>query len=507
MLPEPSDDPTVRAEREALFESIIENMGESVLVLDRHGRQVFGNKMLRIFSGEDASTEDRDRWRAPGAIKIFDAEGRELAPTDWPVARALRGDYQDNFEIRVHGMAHRTGETILLTSTRSLVNREGRIEGAVVVTRDITTVRQTEENLQQSQKLETIGQLTGGIAHDFNNVLAAILSAAEVLRRGVAGDDRLDLAASTIEKAALRGADLTRHLLAFARKQTLAPVAIDLNALVEETRQLLRPALGATIQVNVREARGVYALADPSQVTSALLNLCVNARDAMGEAGGAITISLAEEGGFALLTVADNGAGMSPEVLRRACEPFFTTKGVGKGSGLGLSMVYGFAQQSGGDLRIKSEIGRGTTVTLMLPRAAAPAPVAPKPEELDVPQGALRVLVVDDDELARDAVCMLLADAGFSAIAATSGPDAMGLIDQGLAFDLLLTDMVMPQGMSGLALAEAVRQRRPNVRTIVSTGYVDKELPEPGPGWAVLRKPYTSAELFGALRAVMLGGR
>ena len=493
-------------ERLALFESILDSMSESVLVVDRNGKEVYGNRELRRFRGEVAPGQDIDQWRSPALMTIWDMDGRELPPQDWPVARALRGEFKDQFEIRVRGMAHTPEDAILSISTRSLIDADGNIEGAVVVTRDITEVRRTEEILRQSQKLETIGQLTGGIAHDFNNMLAAILSASEVLKRGVEGDAKLTLASNTIEKAALRGAELTRHLLAFARKQALMPEAVNAEALVRETLLLLRPVLDATIEVEVIVAPGppIFARADAAQLTSALLNLCINARDAMGEAGGKIAISLglaelAED--FVRLAVTDTGSGMSEATIKRAIEPFFTTKGVGKGSGLGLSMVYGFLRQSGGDLRIESTLGKGTTCAMLLPRATCPSVSAGAGDPRTEPQGKICVLVADDDDLIRDALCLQLNDQGFVAIAAKDGPEALSLAEAGLGFDVLLADMVMPKGMSGVTLAAEVRKLRPNIPAIISTGYVDKEIRSAdGAPLLLLRKPYTSAELFAALR-------
>jgi CheY-like chemotaxis protein len=207
------------------------------------------------------------------------------------------------------------------------------------------------------------------------------------------------------------------------------------------------------------------------------------------------------------IAVADTGSGMSPETLSRAVEPFFTTKDIGKGSGLGLSMVFGFAKQSGGDLRIESELGKGTRITILLPAARAPSSGSAPSEPHPPAPRAIRVLVVDDDELVRDALCMQLTDAGFTTIQAQDGPAALALIDAGIEFDLLFTDMVMPHGMSGVTLAEQVRTRRPDVCVIVSTGYVEKELPEGGPNWQLLRKPYTSGALFTVLQNVMLDRR
>lgn len=489
--------------RAALFESILESMGESVLLVDRNGKEIYGNKELRRFRGQTSEGADLDAWRRPDRLEIFDVEGNKLPPEDWPVARALRGDFKTNFEIRVRGMAHTPNEVILAISTRSVVDAKGEIEGAVIVTRDITFERQTELQLQQSQKLETIGQLTGGIAHDFNNMLAAILSAAEVIQRGAQGDARLELAASTIEKAALRGANLTRHLLAFARRQTLQPSAANVNVLVEEALTLARPALGATIEVGVRSSGEAFALVDPTQLTAALLNLCINARDAMAERGGALTISVDTPPGSETVRIAvkDTGAGMSVETIGRAVEPFFTTKGVGKGTGLGLSMVFGFARQSGGDLQIESAVGQGTTMTLILPRAA-PHASASASATTPIVERRIRLLVVDDDDLVRQALALQLKDAGFEVVAVSDGRAALARIAEGLQFDVLLTDIVMPHGMNGIALAEAVMHLRPDARILLSTGYADKEMPDTVQ-WPMLRKPYTSAELHAALREVM----
>ncbi|MES1202645.1 MAG: ATP-binding protein [Pseudomonadota bacterium] len=503
--------------RAALFQSIMDSMGESVLVVDRDGKQVFANKELRRFQGAIKPGQHPDDWRSPQFMKIYAVDGHELPPDQWPVARALRGDFADNFEIRVHGMAHREGETILAISTRSLVDAAGAIMGAVVVTRDITTIRQTEEKLRQSQKLETIGQLTGGVAHDFNNMLASITSAVEVIKRGVSGNGRLEQAANIIETAAFRGADLTRHLLAFARKQTLQAVQVEVDALVQETLQIARPAIEATIEVKVECAPGVYALVDPALLASALLNLCINARDAMPDGGTltitAATVALAERDGmkagdYVRVAVTDTGTGMAPNTVARAIEPFFTTKGVGKGSGLGLSMVFGFTRQSGGDMQIESVEGQGTTIALFLPRTSAPTQSA-GPAEATPRLGRLRVLLVDDDALVRDALTIQLTDEGFEVAAAADGVDALEMVNEGLQFDVLLTDMVMPRGISGVALATAIAARQPDVRIILSTGYSDKAIafPEGDVHWTLLKKPYSSDALFAALRAAMLRTR
>ena len=485
----------------ALFENIIDSLSETVLVVGRTGNIIFANKSQRAHLNGERHPTTQEGYEAGYAI--FSADGtRQLPFSEWPISRALRGDFIDSIELKSRLADGREG--IFLLSSRPLLDDRGRSEGAIIVTRDITAMRRTEEELRHSQKLETIGQLTGGIAHDFNNMLAAILNASEVLQRGVSGNERLERAAAMVEKAALRGADLTRHLLAFARRQTLSPVALDLAGLLDDALMLIRPALGATIEIEVEALPGVYAFVDPAQLTSALLNLCVNARDAMAPNGGRLTLKVCEQDGFAQIDVIDSGCGMSAETLSRAVEPFFTTKDVGKGSGLGLSMVYGFAQQSGGDLRIESKVGVGTHVRLRVPKSIAPAPAVAAAAPMTLPRTPLSVLVVDDDSLVREALCLQLGDAGFSTISAPDGHAALAMLDEGATFDVLLTDMVMPRGMTGLALAEEVRARRPDVRVIISTGYVEQDLPDQGPNWLLLRKPYTSSKLFATLRSVVL---
>ncbi len=494
----------VALRRAALLESIIENMGEAVLVVDRHGAEIFANRRHREARGLRGPARSSDEISEPYIGRILDIDGSVLPYEHWPIARALRGEFVDGQEFRMREAD--APDSVLLGTARPLMDEAGQIDGAILVIRNITEMRRAEEELRRSQRLEAIGQLTGGIAHDFNNVLAAILNAAEVVRRGVAQDARLDLAAQTIERAALRGAELTRHLLAFSRRQSLSPAVMSLDSLVDEALLLLRPGLGATIDVRVESPGQVFALADPALATTALLNLCINARDAMGEQGGVLTISIGVAPEFATLAVSDTGCGMSPETAQRAIEPFFTTKEIGKGTGLGLSMVYGFAKQSGGDLRIESELGKGTRVTLLLPRAEAPAnDTISEPKTLDSHHG--RVLVVDDDALVRQAICLQLGDAGFDTIIAANGMQALQLIEAGEPFDILFTDMVMPGGVSGLALAEALERLRPQVRAVVSTGYVDTELADRGANWVLLRKPYTSEQLFAALSTARTAGR
>ncbi len=379
----------------------------------------------------------------------------------------------------------------------------------------------TEEMLRQSQKLEAVGKLTGGIAHDFNNLLGVIIGNAEVLLDTL--KDRPAEADQTREilNSALGGAELTRRLLAFARQQPLQPRRIDLNLLLQGQVGMLRRILGETIQVTASPAPDLWMIsADPSQIGDALLNLALNARDAMPQ-GGSLTIATANAhldaadaagnreapaADHVVLAVTDTGTGMPPEVVAQATEPFFSTKPPGSGSGLGLSMIYGFARQSGGQLLIDSEVGIGTTVRLYLPRAEATGvddrPVAAG-ATVPHPGGNEAILVVDDNTTLRDVARRHLTALGYSVGVADSGPAAMALLRSGARFDLLFTDVVMPQGMTGYALAEAARRLQPDLRVLFTTGYAG-ELGNTDQGARLmLRKPYRRQELAETVRAAL----
>ncbi|WP_162300721.1 hybrid sensor histidine kinase/response regulator [Alkalilacustris brevis] len=391
---------------------------------------------------------------------------------------------------------------------------------------DITERRIAEARKQQSQKLEAIGQLTGGVAHDFNNLLTIILGNSELLieRLEKMGEDQLRQLASVTEGAAQRGAELTGRLLAFSRQQPLAPQPVDLNGLVAATDGMLRRTLTEDIEIELaREADLWITELDPGQFEIALLNLAINARDAMPE-GGKLTIETAnvqidcaqagsgdgmKPGSYVCLTVSDTGCGMAANVVERAFEPFFTTKQDGKGSGLGLSMVYGFVKQSGGHVRIYSEPGEGTAFRLYFPRMRTPrkdTPVQPAPHS--VRGGNERLLVVEDDPLVRDHVLGLLTGLGYDVTGASSGPEALEILEEGRAFDLLFTDVVMPGGLNGPQLAEAARQQRPELRVLYMSGYTENAITHQGrlpPGVQLLTKPFRKQDLAEKLREVLDG--
>jgi signal transduction histidine kinase/CheY-like chemotaxis protein len=362
-----------------------------------------------------------------------------------------------------------------------------------------------QEQLRHLQKLESIGQLTGGVAHDFNNLLTAVLGNLELLRKRVPANPSTDRLIEGAMQGAQRGAALTQRLLAFARRQSLEPRPVDMADLVRGMDDLLRRSTGHTVKMELDLPPGLPAAqADANQIELALLNLAVNARDAMPE-GGTLTIAIdvattgeaqdLADGRYVRLIVSDTGAGMDGDTLQRAIEPFFSTKEVGKGTGLGLSMIHGLALQLKGALRLFSEPGHGTRAELWLPIADGPA-VAVSVEPAAAEHAARRqitLLFVDDDYLINLSTASLLEDLGHTVIKAMSGPDALSVLQQGKAIDLLITDYAMP-GMTGLELAEEARRLRPHLPILLATGYADLpanaelELPR-------LSKPYQQRQL------------
>jgi PAS domain S-box-containing protein len=400
----------------------------------------------------------------------------------------------------------------------AIKDTEGALIGFAKITRDITERKKAEEELErtrealiQSQKMEAIGHLTGGVAHDFNNLLMAIQGSLELLKRRMPADPQLTQFLDNALQGAQRGAALTQRMLAFARRQELNLQAVDITDLVRGMTDLLQSSLGPSVQIETRFPLGLPKItADANQLELALLNLAMNARDAMPN-GGSIVISAHERrvtkepgikpGRYACVSVTDTGTGMDEETLMHAIEPFYTTKGVGKGTGLGLPMVHGMAEQSGGKLVLKSKPGEGTTVELCLPLSnsdderPADAPVraeAPKTR-------ALTIVSVDDDPLVAFNTCAMLEDLGHTVFCASSGPEALNLLRQHNV-DLLISDHVMP-GMTGIALANAALSEWPGLPIIIATGY--SELPDgAGKNLPKLAKPFFQEDLAGAIAAI-----
>jgi PAS domain S-box-containing protein len=397
------------------------------------------------------------------------------------------------------------------------VNAFPSSEGLAIYFRDVTEHRQAlearrqiEEQLHQSQKMEAVGQLTGGVAHDFNNLLAVILSNLELLKRHIAGEGSTNRLIDSAIQGAERGAALTQRLLAFARQQGLSPRGIDVAELVAGMGDLIRRSLGPEIQIMTEFPAALPAVnADPNQLELVLLNLLVNARDAMPQ-GGTITISARRDtvversvpglkpASYVCITLTDTGNGMDAATLARACEPFFTTKGVGKGTGLGLSMAHGFAVQSGGTLRLASRPGVGTTAEIWLPegRRSAQDASAPKPQPAAVAR-KYAILVVDDDVLVAEGTVAMLEDLGHTVLRANSGECALMVLAEKQAIDVVITDQSMP-GMTGLHLAQHIRERRPDMPILLATGHTDLAEAH-GLDLTVLIKPFRQRELADAL--------
>ena len=403
------------------------------------------------------------------------------------------------------------------------------------VGRDVTVDKEqaaalarTEEALRQSQKMEAVGQLTGGIAHDFNNLLTAIAGSLELLqtRLGQGRLENLDRYIGGAQGAASRAAALTHRLLAFSRRQTLDPKPTRVNALVAGMGELIQGTVGPPVGIETNLAAAPWpTLCDPNQLENALLNLCINARDAMPD-GGRLTIETANvqvderdgrehdmtPGEYVSITVADTGSGMAPNVAARAFDPFFTTKPLGQGTGLGLSMIYGFAKQSGGQVRLRTAPGRGTTMGIYLPRYAGPVPAEraeAAPGRAGRAEGGEVVLVVDDEPTVQMLITEVLRELGYTAIEAVDGVSGLRILQSETRIDLLITDVGLPGGMNGRQLADAARVVRPGLKVLLITGYAENAAIGDGqlePGMQVMTKPFALGSLATRLYAMINGG-
>ena len=419
---------------------------------------------------------------------------------------------------------------------RTLRDDQGKRVGCYQFVTDVTErlreqakLAEAQDALRQSQKMEAVGQLTGGLAHDFNNLLTGITGSLELLQARVAQGRINDLERyiSAAQGASKRAAALTHRLLAFTRRQTLDPKPTDVNRLVAGMEELIRRTMGPQVAVEIVGAGGLWAtLVDPNQLENALLNLCINARDAMPE-GGRLTIETGNRwldtraacerdlppGQYVSLCVTDTGTGMTPEVIRRAFDPFFTTKPIGMGTGLGLSMIYGFVQQSGGQARIYSEVGESTMVCLYLPRHHGEAASEEADAELARAPRAWQgetVLVVDDEPTVRMLVTEVLEDLGYTAIEAADGPAGLKVLQSNARIDLLVTDVGLPGGMNGRQVADAGRALRPELKVLFMTGYAENAVVGNGhldPGMHVLTKPFAMEALASRIKELIAGGQ
>jgi PAS domain S-box-containing protein len=503
----------------SVLQGTFNSMAEAVLVIDTKGIIVLANAAAQtvLTYRPGMNTEQLGKTAV-----VYRGDGTTPMPSDeLPSSCALRGEHFDGKEMISH--RHGSGEIVhLVVSGAPLHDASGAISGAALVYHDITAARDTERLLQQAQKLDAIGKLTGGVAHDFNNMLTVITGTTETLVAELARQPELQSVARLIDDAAERCAELIKHLLAFARKQTLQPRNVDINHAVLDIEKLLRPTLGEQIEIETILERGnTTSHIDPSQLANSVLNMAINARDAMPDGGKLLletrNVVLDEAyaeanadmrpGPYVMLAVSDTGTGMPADIRDKVFEPFFTTKEVGKGSGLGLSMVYGFVKQSGGHIKIYSEPGHGTTIRLYLPPAAAGADAA-LPATAPIAGGSETILVVEDDPLVRNFVVAQLHGLGYRTIAAADSRTAMALVENGEPFDLLFTDVILSGGMTGRQLAEAVAKHRPGLKVLYTSGYTDNSIVHHGRldhGVLLLTKPYRKAQLAQMIRQALKG--
>ncbi|HKD28745.1 MAG TPA: ATP-binding protein, partial [Xanthobacteraceae bacterium] len=426
----------------------------------------------------------------------------------------------DNLTTQVRAIAEVSDAVTKGDLTRSITVEAS---GEVAALKD--NINQMIRNLVQAQKMEAVGQLTGGIAHDFNNLLTVILGNIDLLNRRLGGNDHLQRHLSATRHAAERGQSVTQQLLAFSRRQHLQPQTLDVNALVRQFEPLIRRAVGESIGLEVALCHEpLVCEVDPSQLESALLNLAVNSRDAMPR-GGTLTVTLkrverdddlvrqnraASPGPWIVLSLKDSGVGMSKEVVDRAFEPFFTTKEPGKGSGLGLSRVYGFVRQSGGFVTLASTVGIGTRLSIYLPPSPKSLSEHVVVNQLLVASAARTgtILLVEDDSGVLALVIEMLNDLGYRVITASDAHGALEIVRRGEPIDLILTDIVMPGGKTGVHLAAEARALRPDIKVLLTSGYPGEALARHEPmdiEWPIIAKPFRQRELATRLQSLLEG--
>lgn len=502
------------------LDAILNNTTMAVFMMDERHHCAFMNASAEQMTGFSlAETQGKTLHEV---IHHTHPDGSHFPIEECAIDRALPENNQTRGE---EVFVHKDGSFYPVGFSASpLKDERGTTIGTIIEARNIEAeleARKKEEQLRRSQKLETVGQLTGGIAHDFNNLLMVIGGNAESL----ADFDLPPVAASMVDlitRAADQGAELTNRLLSFARKQPLDPKAISFAEHLVSVGELLGRVIPENISVKTACEDNLWlAEADPGQLESALLNLALNARDAMPD-GGSLTIEAAnivldedyvrvdiglKEGEYVQISVTDSGHGMSPETLALAFDPFFTTKPIGQGTGLGLSMVYGFAKQSGGHVSIYSELGKGTTVRLYMPRVNKAAdPVKTTRSVRNLPQGNETILLVEDHAEVKAFVHNLLEHFGYTVIAASNGPEALEVLNGEQPIDLLFTDVVMPGGMSGKDLAEAALKLRPDLKVLFTSGYTENSIVHDGRldrGVKLLSKPYGRERLANILRELL----
>jgi PAS domain S-box-containing protein len=495
-------------ESERSFELLVESVTDyAIYMLDPKGQIVSWNSGARRIKGYES---DEIIGKHFSCFYSEDDRAADMPMRGLRIAADVGRMEMEGWRLRKDGT--RFWANVIIDAIRS----NGKLVGFAKVTRDITERRAAEARLRQAQKMEAVGQFTGGAAHDFNNLLMAILGSLEILRKRLPDNPKILALLDNAVQGAKRGTSLTQRMLAFARRQELKHATVELRELIEGMGELLERSVGPTVSLESHYPREpVYVRTDANQLETALLNLAINARDAMPQ-GGSLTISVTQElidrdhftslapGGYACLSIKDTGDGMDDATLAKATEPFFTTKGVGKGTGLGLSMVDGLAGQSGGKLTLHSELGQGTTVCIWLPTVAFEAAAEEalgSGSAAAAPRHGLRVLVVDDDNLVLANVAAMLEDIGHVAITASSGAKALELLGKAPDIELVISDQAMP-GMTGLQLQGALRKSHPALPFILASGYAEiSGTVDPQVGR--LAKPYTQQELAAAIGRIL----
>ncbi|MBR0696413.1 PAS domain S-box protein [Bradyrhizobium lablabi] len=490
---------------------IFDTSQDLILITDTQGNFIQVSPSAKTILGYDPA-----EMIGHSAVEFIHPDDLENTRNEMRAAR--RGLIKRNFETRYIA---RSGEPVALNWTGTWSEPVRR---HFFIGRDLTEKQVAEAELRQVQKMDAVGQLTGGVAHDFNNILTVITGTIGLLEEAVADRPDLVAVARLIDEAAERGANLTKHLLAFARKQPLQPTEVDVNRLALEAAKLLHPTLGEHIVITPMLADDAWtALVDPSQLTTAILNLALNARDAMPN-GGKLSLetrnvyldesyadmnSEVAVGHYVMIAVSDSGIGIPANLLERVFDPFFTTKEVGKGTGLGLSMVFGFVKQSGGHIKIYSEEGHGTSVKIYLPRAAgAGQTLAEASAAAEAEGGEELVLVVEDDALVRNYVVAQVRSLGYATLEAANAAEALQVIDTNPAIDLLFTDVIMPGAMNGRRLADEALKRNPALNVLFTSGYTENAIVHHGrldTGVLLLAKPYRKSELARMLRIALDG--
>jgi len=524
-------------ESETRFRTIADSAPAQMWMTDATGAVVFANKRYRTFFGVRRDEDLQANWQA-----TMEANGLETVHSGFLTALAQRDRYEGVMEI-THSQL---GRRWLRCEGIPRFDGAGQFQGYVGANVDVTEARQAaddlkrinelleervsealaekakaEADLMHAQRMEAVGRLTGGVAHDFNNLLTVVIGALDMMLRSPDDAARQKKLGEAALAAARRGEGLTHQLLAFSRRQALRPEALDLNGLIRESEPLLKRAVGEAVEFKLKLRRGGARVnVDPSQFEAALLNLVVNARDALGDKGGRVTVQTLNctvrtgqvpelaAGEYVCVSVADNGSGIDPEVLTRVFEPFFTTKAIGKGTGLGLSQVYGFARQSGGGVHIASTPRRGTEIRLYLPPLDRPTELETGDRDGPgyAPVAARRILLVEDDPGVAAIALDLLTAMGMDVVSADTAPRALELLKSD-RFDLMLSDVVMPGGMTGIELARECSKTWPDMRIVLTSGYAGEDVDEAlsDAPWPFLRKPYSGEQLAEILGQVPAG--